>query len=160
LSRLGSRFAGYISSGHPDPDFSLRMIVRCVRIIAPAGEELDSHPAIHVGEQYVVLTIYASPGHDVMLRVYARRPEARDAHPGPPALWTSLMFEVLANEIPSNWVAQTTDTGALRLEPESWLRPGFWEDLNEWSPLSDAARTDYERELQLILREAGVEAPS
>jgi hypothetical protein len=131
------------------------MVVRCVKIISPMGDELDSDPAITVGEQYVVLTIYASI-HGVRFRGYALRPEARDPHPGPPALWRSEMFEVLANQIPSNWVVQTTDAGALRLEPESWLRPGFWEDLNDWSPLSEAARRDYERELQVILREAGV----
>jgi hypothetical protein len=66
---------------------------------------------------------------------------------------------VLSNQIPSNWVAQTTDNGALGLEPESWLRPGFWGDLNGWSPLTEAARRDYERELGVILREAGVTEP-
>jgi hypothetical protein len=132
------------------------MVVRCIKIISPGAteEELESHPAITVGEQYVVLTVYASH-HGVMFRVYALRPEARAPHPGPPALWRSEMFEVLANEIPSNWVA-STDEGALRLEPESWLRPGFWMDLNDWSPLSGDAMRDYERELHVILREAGV----
>jgi len=118
------------------------------------GDELITHPAIVVGEQYVVLTLYASPKSDVMLRVYAVQPEFRDPHPGPPALWRSQMFELLSNTIPSNWRAAIDPTGSVRLEPESWLRPGFWQDLDEWSPMSEAARREFETELQLMLSEA------
>jgi hypothetical protein len=131
------------------------VIVRCNQIIDPLGAKVKEHPAISVGEQYVVLTVYASRA-DTSLRVYSVRPEARDPHPGPPAQWSSEMFEVLSNDIPSNWRAEITETGAIRLEPEPWLRPGFWQDLIDWSPLSEAATIDYERELQVMLAEAGL----
>ena len=130
------------------------MIVRCTSILSPMGDELTSHPAITVGEQYVVLTISASPGRDVRLRVYALRPEARDPHLGPPALWRSEMFEVLSSRIPSNWCVDISGTGAIHIAPESWHRPGFWMDLVEWSPMSEVATRDYERELRTILQEA------
>jgi hypothetical protein len=63
------------------------------------------------------------------------------------------MFEVLSNKIPSNWRAEIGSGGAIRLEPKKWLRPGFWEDLIDWSPQSESAQQDYDAELAIILRE-------
>jgi hypothetical protein len=75
-----------------------------------------------------------------------------------PALWSAEMFEVHDSAIPSNWevrIGRTDDTGYLSFAPASWHRPGFWDDLDEWSPLTERASEDYKRELAIILSEAG-----
>ena len=132
------------------------MIVRCSSTLSPLGDELTHYEEITIGDDYVVLTIYAAPERDVLLRVLGVKPELRWPTRGIPPLWRSQMFELLSSEIPSNWRVEIDPGGAVRLEPESWLRPGFWEDLVDWSTQSESAQRDFDRELQIILDESGV----
>jgi hypothetical protein len=136
------------------------MIVRCTSILDPPGDERTSHPDITIGERYVVLAILARPGRDVLLRVYAVRPEARATHQGPPGLWRSEMFEVQSDTIPSNWRVGISGDGVIEVAPESWRRPGFWMDMVDSSPTSEVATRDYERELRIILHESEQIEPS
>ena len=131
------------------------MKVRCLKIIDVSGEELGEHPALKVGHEYTVLEISAQPKGQVSLRVHY--PGHTISTDGPPGLWRTEMFEVLSPTIPSNWqvtIGGASSPGYTRIAPESWHRPGFWEDLIDWSPLSARAQEDYERELAVILRES------
>jgi hypothetical protein len=67
------------------------------------------------------------------------------------------MFEVLDPAIPSNWEAHlgnAASAGSVLICPRTWERPGFWEDLADWSPLSARAAEDYDRELAVVLAES------
>ncbi|MFN0153429.1 MAG: hypothetical protein ACKVUT_03530 [Gaiella sp.] len=136
------------------------MIVRCLRIIDVHGDEVDTTGwDLAVGRQYVVLCISAAPEHEVYLRVYepGNPPEG-----GVPGLWRSQMFEVLSPAIPSNWrvdIGTPQSPGYLQIAPETWLRPGFWEDLIDAGPFSDRSRADYNREVAIILQESGFSPP-
>ena len=131
------------------------MIVRCLRIIDALGHELDEHPSMSVGTSYTVLEITCSPGQDPLLRVHNKRYHSDENYPG---LWRSEMFEVLDPSIPSNWevaIGGAANAGYIHIAPATWQRPGFWEDLEDWSPLSERAIQDYKKELAIILDEAG-----
>jgi hypothetical protein len=67
------------------------------------------------------------------------------------------MFELVCGDVPSNWriaLGARGSPGYLRLAPGSWLRPGFWDDIFDWSPGSAEASEDYSRELAIILSES------
>ncbi len=131
------------------------MIVRCLRFIDADGNEVESAGRyVVVGRSYVVLCITATPQRDVHLRVLdpENPPES-----GVPGLWRSQMFEVLSPAIPSNWqidIGTPQSPGYVQIAPESWLRPGFWEDLIDAGPFSDRARADYNREVAIIVEES------
>jgi hypothetical protein len=132
------------------------MIVRCLRIVDATGRELSETPALRVGGEYVVLMISANPGEDVRFRVH-EDVSPTEQSPHYPVMWPSSMFEVVRGDIPSNWRSALGGTGSpgyLRLAPGSWLRPGFWEDIWDWSPGSAEASEDYSRELAIILSES------
>jgi hypothetical protein len=133
------------------------MIVRCLRIFDATGRELSEIPGLRVGGEYVVLMISVIPGQDVMFRVHEEVSPSEQS-PHYPSLWRSSMFEVVRGDIPSNWRSALGGTGSpgyLRLAPGSWLRPGFWDDIFDWSPGSAEASEDYARELAIILSESG-----
>ena len=67
------------------------------------------------------------------------------------------MFEVLEPAIPPNWEVQVgvgDSPGHVTIGPRSWRRPGFWEYMSDWSPMSAEATADYDRELEIMLAHA------
>jgi hypothetical protein len=76
---------------------------------------------------------------------------------GDPTWWPSIMFTTVSPRVPSNWTAVVDAEGALHIAPAAWLERGFWEawydEYYGQRPRGDALET-YERELEIILREA------
>lgn len=116
------------------------MIVRCLRLLDPLGRKIDGHPYMSVGARFVVLEVLCVPGTEPTLRVYSE--EYHGATRDYPGLWPAKMFEVLDPSIPPNWqvnIGGLSSPGYVKVAPESWHNPGFWEDLEEWSPMSERA---------------------
>jgi hypothetical protein len=130
------------------------MIVRCLRIIHASGREITEHSRIAVGQEFVVLEICCTPPWEPRLRV--ANPERLPRH-RLPSRWPASMFEVLDPSIPPNWEVQVglgDSPGYVTIGPRSWQRPGFWEYMSDWSPLSAEATADYDRELEIMLAHA------
>ena len=97
------------------------MIVRCVKIINPTSRaEVQEHPSISSGANYVVMEILAD----------GRRADFRVLNPDESfdslGLWDAGMFVIVSERIPSCWVARLSG-GRLTLAPPQWHEPGFWE---------------------------------
>lgn len=118
------------------------MILRCVALISPAGQPLESSQHLTLGEDYVTLTITVGPGGGVQVRVIDNHGSSM------PGVYPGEMFESVSGSIPSNWTAQMTGDGLLRLGPEAWLRPGFWEEYFDGSEFADEV---YKKELAKIV---------
>lgn len=120
------------------------MRVRCVKIINPATLEVDASSAwVRVGDEYVVLEMMSSTGRKFSLRILHA-----DNSTG---IWESEMFVGTDPSIPSNWVARISEGGGLRMGPQRWLEPGFWDQYFDDEP---AAAEAYEQELAIILAES------
>lgn len=113
--------------------------MRCVRIVSPTGEQVDTHPSVHIGGEYLALEVYASQGRPVRIRV------ADDAG-GVPGLWEATMFVTVDGRIPPNWTAHIDDRG-VRFAPTRWHEPGFWE---QYCDGDTAAIAVFEREVALM----------
>lgn len=117
------------------------MKVECIQLIsATTGERAITGPWLTVGRTYTVLAIQVGPGREITLRIVSD-----DGHT--PGLYASTQFETVDDRIPPEWVAQIDDTGALRLAPRAWLRPGFWEDFFDGS---ESAAQDFNLNRRLI----------
>jgi hypothetical protein len=98
----------------------------------------------------VVLSLRADARSGVTLQLVTR-PNKN------PSWWSAEMFTVTDARLPSNWRAQLQDDG-MSLAPSDWQEPSFWEGFFEASKVTpderEAIYSSYERELDLILREA------
>lgn len=95
------------------------MRVRCVGIVNTRDEPVEYSRSLRIGEEYVVLEISATLGQRIDVRITSDD----DTY----SLWPIEIFEVVRPSLPSNWVAKI-EGKRLRICPESWSRPGFWED--------------------------------
>jgi hypothetical protein len=118
-----------------DRAYTLSVIVRCVKIIDPFGDEVAEYPGVRVGGDYPVLEVSADPE-----AWYIRILDDDGAPPG--SLWDPQMFTTTDDRIPTSWTASMTKPGALRLAPSRWQRPGFWGEVMERNPeaLADVER--------------------
>jgi len=85
---------------------------------------MEHHPDIHVGDEYLVAGIVLTRD-DRSLRIFT------GAVNGQVGLWPVEMFEVVSDHIPSSWrvaIEHTPDYVYMHIDPESWLRPGFWDE--------------------------------
>jgi hypothetical protein len=73
-----------------------------------------------IGKTYLVLSVYAFVGRDLMLRLIGDNPDM-------PILVNARQFETTCIQMPSNWRAIIDDKGNFQLTPEPWSKPGFWE---------------------------------
>ena len=97
------------------------MKVRCENLINPiTGAKEEISKWLTIGETYLVLSMYAFVGRDVMLRLIGD-----DANT--PILVNARQFSTVCTEVPSNWRAIIDDNGTFFLTPEAWSKPGFWE---------------------------------
>ncbi len=118
------------------------MRVLCIKLINPVtGDEEGSSSWLRLHAEYEVLEVYAYPDRRIELRITSE--EA-----GVPALFDSEMFVTTAGAVPRNWTIRIDEGGVVRLGPEQWLVPGFWEDYFDRMP---AAVEIYEEEKATIL---------
>ncbi len=106
------------------------MKARCIRIFSPATErhEIESHPAISIGETYPVLEVYFNVGRSVKFRIVGRDVET-------PAIWPADMFELVDGTIPAGW-AMTTHDGLFVIGPAALSTPAYWERYFDREPLA------------------------
>jgi hypothetical protein len=125
------------------------VIVRPTRLLHPHGFEMDHHPDIHVGDEYLVAGIALT--QDARgLRIFTG---AVNAQVG---IWPVEMFEVVSAHIPSSWrvaIEHTADYVFMQIDPEPWLRPGFWDDL--WAEGFNEANLSFQDEIDRMLVEEG-----
>lgn len=110
------------------------------------GTPVEDHPRLRLGDEYVVLSVLVS---DWLWQVGLQLLEG-DRWGWYPAG----MFETVSAAIPSNWVTQLDSEGSLRLAPEAWLQPGFYEGYVNDERNGPAARQIFERERAIILDDA------
>ncbi|MET7394485.1 hypothetical protein ABZS66_13435 [Dactylosporangium sp. NPDC005572] len=120
------------------------MLVRCVRIISPFGEPVETYPGVTVGAVYPVLEIaYLTDVYYVRI--------VDDESDGPGSLWSPEMFETVDGHLPTCWSSAMAADGSLRLAPSKWLRPGFWTDCLDRDPV---ALADYAEGKAAVLADA------
>src|SRR3954469_17026907 len=107
------------------------MLVRCVRILDPFGDDVDTYPGLRVGQCYPVLEILASP-EAYYLRILD------DDGDDPGTLWDPEMFKTVDGHLPACWSSALTTPGTLHLAPAGWLTPGFWGDYFDGDPAAQA----------------------
>jgi hypothetical protein len=93
----------------------------------------DSQPGqtgwLTVHREYIVLAILALPGRSIKFRVLAD-----DGHT--PILADSSLFAALVQPLPGTWAATVTEGGVVKLGPQRWLEPGFWEHFFDGDPVA------------------------
>lgn len=113
------------------------MKVRCIRILEggkAGGRVLDSDvSSIHVGGEYVVLSMSGHQGYGVEYMLLRDRAQT--------AVWTAQMFEITNPAVSPTWRAiDHYGTGNLiTLEPEAWVIDSFWERKEALDPEALAA---------------------
>jgi hypothetical protein len=111
------------------------MLVRCVRIIDPFGDPVETYRGVRVGAVYPVLEIA------YFTDVYYVRILGDDGE-NPGSIWDPEMFETVDGHLPACWSAAMTGDGSLRLAPSSWHRPDFWNDYCDRDPVAVADYAD------------------
>jgi hypothetical protein len=115
------------------------------------GQERLEPGSVTVGHDYTVLSVLAPPNSpiDPSFQIIGDY--------GDPEWWPSVMFTTTSTRIPTNWRAVVDGEGVLHIAPAAWLERGFWEawydEYYGHRPRGKALET-YERELEVILREA------
>lgn len=98
------------------------MKVECIKIIsAMTGQQQSKSRLLTIGQTYLVLSIFADPGRNIQFRIIGNNSAT-------PVLFDSQQFRITSHTIPSTWVVTGDEQGAIWLTPETWARPGFWED--------------------------------
>ena len=97
------------------------MKVICESLINPiTGAREETSSWLTIGKTYLVLSVYAYVGRDLMLRLIGDNPDT-------PIVVNARQFETTSIQMPSNWRAIIDDKGNFQLTPEPWSKPGFWE---------------------------------
>ena len=97
------------------------MKVICESLINPITEmREESSRWLTIGKTYLVLSVYASEGRDIKLRLIG---DDRNT----PILVNAKQFTTVCDEVPSNWRAIIDNNGSFELTPAAWAERGFWE---------------------------------
>jgi len=97
------------------------MKVICESLINPiTGTREETSSSLTIGKTYLVLSVYAFVGRDLMLRLIGDDTVS-------PILVNAKQFATTCIQMPSNWRAIIDDKGNFQLTPEPWSKPGFWE---------------------------------
>lgn len=132
------------------------MIVRATRLLHPHGYELESHDLLRVGGEYLVLGIEVRPkGTDV--RILDQVQPRLDS-----STWPVEMFEVVSARIPTSWrvaIQVVQEKTYVYVEPEKWLRPGFFEDYYADPPVGTEAREQFREDVFQMMLEESFELP-
>jgi hypothetical protein len=119
-------------------------------MLHPDGYELKSHQRIRIGKEYLVVGIICG-AKATYLRIVDD-----DMPPFPSSLWPLAMFDVVSPQIPSIWrvaIDHAQAGSSVVIEPEDWLRRGFWVDLDSEPPRGNDARAEYRRDVMQMMVE-------
>jgi len=110
------------------------------------GASRDDSEWLRIGDEYPVLAMlaHAAPEHPYRTSVLVQ-----DAA-GSASWFPNDFFVTTSTRVPSNWIAEIDQDGALHIAPERWLEPGFWEA--RYDNQTDAIAV-YRAELEVILSE-------
>lgn len=118
------------------------MKVRCIKLLNPhTGKEEISNSWLSIGKIYQVLCVYAEPNGICQLRLIGD--DGRT-----PALHDIRQFEIVSPILPSSWHVNFSPNGFFMLEPEKWIKEGFWESYYDGEP---AAVCVFENEKKKII---------
>jgi hypothetical protein len=112
---------------------------------------MDHHEDMHVGDEYLVADIVLEPDART-LRIFTGAVNAEVS------LWPVEMFEPVSDRIPSSWRTRIdASSGAvyMTIEPEPWLRPGFWDDF--WAEGFNEANLQFRDEIDRMRIEEDLE---
>jgi hypothetical protein len=116
------------------------MKVLCVRLTDARRAVVTASPWATVGRVYSVLSIWVDE-RGVQFRMVGDEPT--------PALFPQDMFEIVDPSIPATWIVHSPATGCFVFAPETWTRPGFWEDFFDGK---SAAVSTFNEERDRILK--------
>ncbi|MGB6976872.1 MAG: hypothetical protein WBE18_05400 [Gammaproteobacteria bacterium] len=124
------------------------MKIECKRIISYVTKEDlgDSSPWLKVNEQYVVLALVLTPKKGIGVYIQTE-------HYNEPCFMTLDGFEILTQNIPSNWITEIDENKVVTLLPKSWAYNDFFEDMENQKP--EAIKL-FNEEVELIYREEGM----
>jgi hypothetical protein len=115
------------------------MRVRCERVVDTMGRPVERSPWLTPGREYPVLEISAATGDRVLFRIVGDDRQT-------PGLHEASLFTTVSPTMPSTWTAEVGDDGNLKIGPQAWKRPGFWEDFFDRKPEALAVfREEYQR---------------
>jgi hypothetical protein len=114
------------------------MKVRCVKLLDSRDQPVDHSPWANLGAVYNVLSIWVEPGH-TRYRILGEQ--------SPPGLFSPDMFEIVSSVIPNTWRIGSPKPGCLSLEPEPWMRPGFWEEFYDHDAQAAACFEEEKRKI-------------
>lgn len=107
------------------------MKVICESLINPiTGTREETSSWLTIGKTYLVLSVYAFVGRDLMLRLIGDDTVS-------PILVNAKQFATTCIQMPSNWRAIIDDKGNFQLTPEPWSKPGFWESYFNGEPAAE-----------------------
>lgn len=126
------------------------MKVLCRKIISPSGKDLGMNsPWLKIGSEYVVLAIVIVEGSGI--QIYLQTEDNDEPH-----FFGLTGFEFVNQNIPSLWVAKTTeahDRKVMMMLPLSWNYESFFEDMEDQNP---KAIELFNKEVEQMHREEGL----
>jgi len=122
------------------------MKVKCINIYNKFTDKFqNSSNILTIGREYIVLNVEISSGTGTInYRVETDLPSKM------PALCSASQFEIVSNKICSIWRIHQYPSGSIRLCPESWTAPEFWENCYNRDPQALAI---FRREKAIIFDE-------
>lgn len=119
------------------------MKVKCIKIYNEHTKEYqEKNSWLTIGKEYIVLAIEVRQNKVLFLL-------ASDSNKQP-VLQDAIQFEVLSKKIPKSWQVASGVMELLTIGPETWQKPGFWEDCYDHEP---KALDIYKREAKIIYEE-------
>jgi len=123
------------------------MKVKCVRLLNSDGEEVESSSWLTLGGTYHVLGICYHPTGTCDYRIVTS--ECTGDWPVP-AYHRAQCFKIVSTVVPSNWHLEIFQSGAVFIEPKSWLEQDFWVNFFDHDP---CAYLTFKQERDIILKE-------
>jgi hypothetical protein len=104
------------------------MKVRCIQLFDSAGKpRLQKDSWVTLGKTYHVLEIVQDQSR-WLLRLIG------DNELNGPAVFRLEQFEIVTPNIPSSWIVTRDKDDSIKLRPERWNQPGFWERYYDKDP--------------------------
>lgn len=121
------------------------MKVKCINIYNEHNKQHESFSSsITIGREYIVLEVEIYPGKNIFYRLIS------DNSNNSPALYDSKQFEIVSDQLSSNWIISQSKRGVVYLGPAAWQISGFWENCYD----GDGATLEiYKREARIIVNE-------
>jgi hypothetical protein len=120
------------------------MKVKCIKIYNEHTKKYeDKSLSLTIGKEYVVMEVSSRPERATLYRLVS------DSQDKMPALYNSIQFETITNNIPSSWIIKQWHD-MIVFSPALWQKSGFWELCYDGDP---EALEIYKHEARIMLEE-------